>query len=153
MIPPTTEQLKRAVEAAESERYKQLDLHRSPYGGRSPEVAAAIESVKCYREYTARLEKERDNWHAVVKDICDEWKEACLPTCDSFGHDEKCAGTYIKNAMKEKNDRIAALESALQCPKCGGRGIYWPVAGRPELAEKCPTCTPIRASIGGPANA
>ncbi len=64
----------------------------------------------------AELTKQRDSWHRIVKNICEEWNETCEPLCDSYMHDENCKAVSIataKKAMREEIERLRALRDAV----------------------------------------
>lgn len=49
----------------------------------------------------------------LLREICNEWKEDCNPTCDSYAHDDNCPAVNIKDAFRVKNERINELEKKL----------------------------------------
>lgn len=55
-------------------------------------------------ETVEQLRHERDNWRAVVREICAEWSEAngavCDERCDSYGHEATCKAISIAEYLK-----------------------------------------------------
>lgn len=57
------------------------------------------------------LQTRAEMWHRVVKDIYEEWNEACDEKCDSYGHTETCKATNIaqaKHALRERAEQAEA---------------------------------------------
>lgn len=84
---------------------------RSECVGRRNELLARDAAL---REKVERLTRERDNLRILLKDICDNWNEPCEPSCDSYGHDDKCKATDIGVAKRALHARVATLEAALR---------------------------------------
>lgn len=90
----------------------------------APWPCMPVKLASAFTEARAELTeaiKKRDNWHAVAKDICDEWSEAngavCDPTCSSFGHTETCKATNIADylkALRQERDAMQAELTALR---------------------------------------
>ena len=80
-----------------------------------PAVQRAAEQIIAHdaalRAALAAAERERDDWHATVKAITDEWNEECPAECDSFAHVEDCAAVSIASAMRDRRKRAEAAEA------------------------------------------
>jgi hypothetical protein len=75
-------------------------------------IAQLLRVFRTATQDAGRLEKQRDTWHAVVRDICEEWSEAndavCDPACSSYGHEGTCKATNIAQYLKSLRQELAA---------------------------------------------
>ena len=76
------------------------------------------------RAALAAAERERDDWHATVKAITDEWNEECPAGCDSFAHVEDCAAVSIASAMRDRRKRAEVAEARAAQLEDGLRAVW-----------------------------
>ncbi len=73
------------------------------------QTAAMADEMDRLRATISRLESEKANLKALLKDICDEWNEGCDPTCDSMAHTETCKAQNIAEAKRAMRETISRL--------------------------------------------
>lgn len=89
-------------------------------------IAAALSDVmliwqeRC-RAYVADLAVERQRAETAERDnkllkqiIDDSFSDVCLPTCDSYAHDEDCPATFGRPALQRLTAKLAAQGEALR---------------------------------------
>lgn len=64
-----------------------------------------------YKTARKKAQEEYGHMKSLLKDICDEWNEACEDTCNSHGHDEECCAVDIANAKRKLNQETTALKA------------------------------------------
>ena len=76
-------------------------------------LPATIENEETPYQCSSKLERDLDAHKRIFRELCDEWKESCEPGCDSLGHDEKCGGVFITQALRQRRERAEAAEREL----------------------------------------
>lgn len=81
-----------------------------------PTIRLASALTEARAELAKAIEK-RDNWHAVVKEICAEWSETngavCDEACGPFGHSETCKASNIADYLKALRQERDAMQAEL----------------------------------------
>lgn len=76
------------------------------------------------------MRTENLNLKGLLKDICDEWSEACDVECDALAHTETCKSINIAQAKKDMRLKIESLEEKLAIAV---KALQWVI--RPEHDE------------------
>ena len=96
--PSNLDELQKAYENARAEEATGTECNR------------AFQYIAALEAEVKRLQEEANSWQATCKSICDEWNEECEGECNSYYHDEKCAGTMIIQAMRQRRERAEQAE-------------------------------------------
>lgn len=83
-------------------------------------------------------QKKQENWHAVVKDICEEWSEAngatCSSSCDSYGHAEDCKATLIVEYLKSLRRQLQEAQAQIETYTALANNLARPLEASKELS-------------------